>query len=289
MLLDDIPDLGLSPFQLLTTLPSMAYMALPPPPGVAPNFFCFPLFLMFIVPPVTPLLSFLSPSFLDWTVNTTSLIDISPKAEIYEDTIDFRMGPFKTFMEAVQEETVVFSYTSYSDWCSPSASSFDNPSAHHLCGLLHSVRATGVVTAILGGATFLLYCILAFRSLKGQYIAKTARVSMVLHIVQAGCAFATVGLWMALTKAYHSSLTSALDPEFASFRLPYGRSFYRVVVVGILALVSAAALHIMAAKSVGAIEKQATIERKRSEFELREAAESARRQAEQELRAENMI
>lgn len=279
MLLDDIP--SLSPFQPFAhfTIHGVRGTFSPPVHLSAP--FTYPSFRPFLLPSLL--------SSLDWTVNTTSLVDISPKAEIYEDTIDFRMGPFKTLMEAVEEETVVFSSTSYSDWCSPSASSFHNPSAHHLCGLLHSVRATGVVTVILGVVTFLLYCILALRSLKGQYVAKTARVSMFLHIVQAGCAFATVGLWMALARVYHSSLTSSLGPDFASFSLPYGRSFYRVVVVGILALISAAALHTMAAKSVGAIEKQATIERKRSEFELREAAESARRQAEQELRADNMV
>ena len=226
----------------------------------------------------------------DWTVTTTSLVKINPQAEIYEDTIDFRMGPFKTFMEAVQGETVIFAFTTYSSWCSPStATDFINPSANHLCGLLHSVRATGVVTAALGIVTFFLYCILAFNSLKGEYVAKTARASMLLHLIQAGFAFTTVALWVALDKTYLSSLKSTLGPNFADFSLPYGRSFYRVVVVGILAVIAAVALHALASKSVGAIERQATIERKRSEFEMREAVESARRQAEEELKAETLV
>lgn len=222
-------------------------------------------------------------------MTTKSLVKINPQAEIYEDAIDFRMGPFKTYMGAVQGEKEIFAYTTYSSWCSPSTSTFVINSASQLCGLLHSVRATGVVTAILGVVTFFLYCILAFRSLKGGYVAKTARASMILHFVQSAFAFTTVGLWVALDKTYLSSLKSTLGPNFADFPLPYGRSFYRVVVVGILAVVAAVALHTLATKSVGAIERQATIERKRSEFEMREAAESARRQAEEELKAENLV
>lgn len=257
--------------------------SVPPSPSFQFDFY----FLLLIHPSLFP---FLPPSLAtDWTVATRSLVKINPQAEIYEDAIDFRMGPFNTYMEAVQGENVIFASTTYSSWCSPSTSTFVNPSANHLCGLLHSVRATGVVTAALGVVTFFLYCILAFNSLKGEYVAKTARASMLLHLIQAGFAFTTVALWVALDKTYLSSLKSSLGPNFADFSLPYARSFWRVVVVGVLAVIAALALHTLATKSVGAIERQATIERKRSEFEMREAAESARRQAEEELKAETLV
>lgn len=218
-----------------------------------------------------------------------SLVKIDVNAEVYEDSIDFRMGPFKGYMEAVQGEKEVFADTTY-PWCNPKRASILPASTNkQLCGLLHGVRGCGVTTALLSAVTFVLYCVLALRSLKGEYVAKTARTAMALHLLQATLAFVTVALWAGLSSLYASSLQKALGPEFAEFSLPYGRSFHRVIVVGFLALVAAAALHAMAKRSVDAIQRDVTIERKRSEFELKEAAEKARRQAEDELKVDQLV
>lgn len=214
---------------------------------------------------------------------------IDANAQVYEDSIDFRMGPFKGYLQAIQGENEVFTETSY-PWCSSSTATILSAStSKQLCGLLRGVRGCGIITALLGAFTFLLYCVLSLRSLKSENLARTARFSMALHLLQATLAFITVGLWAGLCRTYHSALQKALGPEFADFSLPYGRSFHRVIVVGFLALACAVSLHTMAKRSVGAIEREATIERKRSEFELKEAAEKARRQAEEELKVDQLV
>jgi hypothetical protein len=227
-------------------------------------------------------------SLPDWTSTTASLVKIDSHAEIYEDDIDFHMGPFRTFMEVTQGDVQVFSKNTY-PWCTQEASTLSHSADRRLCSLLQGVQATSVLSVITGGIAFLLYCMLAFRSLKGEYVARTARVAMSLHITQAVLAFLSLGLWLALMRVYQSSLQSSLGPNFADFSLPHGRSFYRVVIVGILALVAAGGLHTMAGRSVSAIQKRETIARKRSEFEMKEAAEAARMQAEEELKDEQLV
>ena len=218
-----------------------------------------------------------------------SLVKFAPNAAVYEDYVSFHMGPFHGEMSAVAGEQEVFHEHSYM-WCNKGNTGIiPAATAGKLCHLLHGVQAMGIITAILGGITFVIYMFLAFRSLKGEHVAKVARISAGLHGLQAAFAFACAAMWAVLMDLYKKDLLTVLGPTFSDFTMPYGRSWIRVCWVGALALASAFALNLMAKRSIGAIDKHNTIQKKRSDFEMKEAAERAARLGEEELKADQLV
>jgi hypothetical protein len=199
------------------------------------------------------------------------------------------MGPFKGEMSAVAGEKEVFHEHSYMFCNKGNTGIIPAATAGKLCHLLRGVQATGIMTAVLGGITFLIYMFLAFRSLKNEYVAKLARTSAGLHGLQAACAFACAALWAVMMNLYKKDLLAVLGPTFSDFTMPFGKSWIRVCLVGALALASAFALNVMAKRSIGAIDKRDTIEKKRSDFEAKEAAEKAARLGEAELKADQLV
>lgn len=65
-------------------------------------------------------------------------------------------------------------------------------------------------------------------------------------------------------------LVTALGPNFAQFSLPYGPSFKRAIAAGVMALLAAVMAYKMGKVSQSMQEKVVIIQRKRSEFELKE-------------------
>lgn len=88
---------------------------------------------------------------------------------------------------------------------------------------------------------------------------------------------------------YTQALKSGLGPDFGNFALPLSKGWRYALVSGIFGIISTACLFTMAKRSVQAKERVATIERKRSEFELKQMEEDARKRAEENLKVEAKV